>query len=94
MVVTDDQGRYVVPDLPTPNISVDARLWPRRFPEGRRRAGQAAEPAGGAGTERGGAARYYPAIYWFSMLHVPDASQFGGKSDIPEKITQSGMAVG
>src|SRR6267142_1647032 len=35
------------------------------------------------------AAQYYPAIYWYSMLKIPDADQFGGKSNIPEKITQS-----
>ena len=36
------------------------------------------------------AARYYPAIYWYSMLKIPEASQFGGKSAIPAKVTQSG----
>ena len=35
------------------------------------------------------AAQYYPAIYWFAMLKIPTADQFGGKSDIPEKITQA-----
>lgn len=35
------------------------------------------------------AAQYYPAICWYSMLKIPDESQFGGKSDIPENITQS-----
>ncbi len=35
------------------------------------------------------AAQYYPAIYWFSMLKIPAADQFGGKSDIPDKVTQA-----
>jgi hypothetical protein len=35
------------------------------------------------------AAQYYPAIYWYSMLKIPDESQFGGKSDIPAKIVQT-----
>ena len=35
------------------------------------------------------AAQYYPAIYWYSMLKIPAAGQFGGKSDIPEKLTQT-----
>ena len=26
------------------------------------------------------AAQYYPAIYWYSMLKIPDASEFGGKA--------------
>jgi streptogramin lyase len=35
------------------------------------------------------AAQYYPAIYWYSMMKIPPASEFGGKGTIPEKITQS-----
>ena len=31
------------------------------------------------------AAQYYPAIFWWSMLKIPDEDQYGGKSDIPEK---------
>ena len=31
------------------------------------------------------AAQYYPAIYWYAMLNIPGADQFGGKGDIPEK---------
>src|SRR5262249_34372537 len=35
------------------------------------------------------AAKYYPAIYWYSMLKIPDASQFGKKDgDIPDKVRQ------
>ena len=36
------------------------------------------------------AAHYYPAIYWYSMLTIPPVSEFGGKSDIPAKVTQQG----
>ena len=32
------------------------------------------------------AAQYYPAIYWYSMLKIPDASEFGGKGKIPAKV--------
>src|SRR4029434_913187 len=34
------------------------------------------------------AAQYYPAIYWYAMLKLPEQDQFGGKSNIPEKLTQ------
>ena len=34
------------------------------------------------------AAKYYPAIYWYSMLKIPDESQFGGKSELPPNIKQ------
>src|SRR5207247_4022434 len=35
------------------------------------------------------AAQYYPAAYWYSMMKIPGADQFGGKSDIPERVKQS-----
>jgi hypothetical protein len=35
------------------------------------------------------AAQIYPAIYWYSMLKIPGADQFGGKSDIPAKAKQT-----
>ena len=34
------------------------------------------------------AAKYYPAIYWYSMLNILDESQFGGKSELPANIMQ------
>src|SRR5207245_11365825 len=35
------------------------------------------------------AAQYYPAIYWYSMLKIPSADQFGGKNPaISAKMTQ------
>jgi hypothetical protein len=91
MVVTDDQGRYVVPDLPKAAYS----LWVRGYglvdsekvkAEPGKLVNLTAKPAPDAAA----AAQYYPAIHWFSMLKIPDASQFGGKSDIPEKVTQQG----
>ena len=35
------------------------------------------------------AAHYYPAIYWYTMMKIPPASDFGGKSNIPEKVNQA-----
>src|SRR5439155_1453239 len=36
------------------------------------------------------AAQYYPAIYWYAMLKIPSASDFGRKDgEIPEKIKQT-----
>src|SRR5712672_2807227 len=90
MVVTDDQGRYVLPDLPKAKYQVWVRGYglvdsPKVDGEPGKQLDLHAVPA----PNEAAAAKYYPAIYWFSMLKVPDASQFGGKSDIPEKITQS-----
>ena len=90
MVVTDDQGRYVVPDLPKAKYKV----WVRGYglvdsPKVDGEPGQQLNLKAVAAPNEAAAAQYYPAIYWYSMLKIPDASQFGGKSDIPEKITQA-----
>ena len=90
IVVTNDQGRYVVPDLPKANYQVWARGY--GLVDSDKVAGQpggivniAAKPA----PSEAAAAHYYPAIYWYSMLKVPTADQFGGKADIPAKVTQT-----
>ena len=89
MVVTDDQGRYVIPDLPTANYNV----WVRGYglidsPKLRAKPGQHLDIKAVAAPYEAEAAHYYPAIYWYSMMKIPDQSQFGGKSNIPEKLTQ------
>jgi hypothetical protein len=90
MVVTDDQGRYVVPDLPKGKYQVWVRGYglvdsPKVDSEPGKQLNLAAVPA----PNDAAAAQYYPAIYWYSMLKIPDVSQFGGKSDIPDKVTQA-----
>jgi hypothetical protein len=89
MVVTDDQGRYVIPDLPTANYSV----WVRGYglidsPKLRAKPGQHLDIKAVAAPNEVEAAHYYPAIYWYSMMQIPDQNQFGGKSSIPEKLSQ------
>jgi hypothetical protein len=90
IVVTDDQGRYVVPDLPTARYKV----WVRGYdlvdsPKVDGAPGQHLNLRAVPAPNAAAAAQYYPAVYWYSMLKIPDAGQFGGKSNIPEKITQS-----
>jgi len=89
MVVTDDQGRYVLPDLPKAKYKVWARGYglvdsPKVDAEPGKQLNLRAVPAPSE-TE---AAKYYPAIYWYSMLKIPDESQFGGKSELPANIKQ------
>ena len=90
MVVTDDQGRYVVPDLPKAKYTV----WVRGYgladsakveAEPGKQLNLKAVPAANAAE----AAKVYPAIYWYSMLKIPGADQFGGHSDIPDKVKQT-----
>src|SRR5882724_8299098 len=89
MVVTDDQGRYVMPDLPKAKYKVWVRGYglvdsPKVDGEPGQQLNLRAVPA----PNDAAAAQYYPAIYWYSMLKIPDKSEFGGKSNIPEKLTQ------
>jgi hypothetical protein len=89
IVVTDDQGRYVVPDLPKAKYQV----WVRGYG-----LVDSAKVDAVPGTHLNltavpapndaAAANYYPAIYWFAMLKIPGQDQFGGKSDIPDNVTQ------
>jgi hypothetical protein len=90
MVVTDDQGRFVVPDLPKAKY----QIWVRGYglvdsPKVDATPGQHLALTSVPAPDDASAAKYYPAIYWFSMLKIPDKDQFGGKSDIPENVTQT-----
>jgi hypothetical protein len=90
MVVTDDQGRYVIPDLPKAKYQVWVRGYglidsPKVEADPGKHLNLTAVPA----PNDAAAAQYYPSIYWFAMLKIPAADQFGGKSDIPAKVTQA-----
>ncbi len=89
MVVTDDQGRYVIPDLPT----ADYQVWVRGYglvdsPKMRSKPGQHLDLTAVSAPNAAEAAHYYPAAYWFSMLKIPPASDFGGSTQIPKNITR------
>ena len=89
IVVTDDRGRYLLPDLPQANYSVWVRGYglvdsPRVTSAPGKTLNLSAVPA----PSEAAAAHYYPAIYWYTMLKIPPASDFGGSSDIPKNITR------
>ena len=88
-VVTDDQGRYVIPDLPVANYQV----WVRGYglvdsPKRRAKPGQTINHAAVRAPNEAAAAHYYPAIYWYTMMKIPPAADFGGHTDIPKNITR------
>ena len=90
IVVTDDQGRYLVPDLPAAHYSV----WVRGYglvdsPKLTATPGQLLNHTAVPAPDEAAAAHYYPAIYWYAMMKIPPAGEFDGKSDIPEKLTQT-----
>jgi hypothetical protein len=79
IVVTDDQGRFLIPDLPGANYQV----WVRGYgltdsPKVAARPGQKLDLHAVLAPNRTAAAQYYPAIYWISLLKVPGTDQFPG----------------
>jgi len=77
IVVTDDRGRYLIPELPKANYSV----WVRGYglvdsPKVRATPGKTLDLTAAAAPSAAAAAEYYPAIYWYSMLKVPAKSEF------------------
>jgi hypothetical protein len=88
-VVTDDQGRYVIPDLPVANY----QIWVRGYglvdsPKLRAKPGQQLNFTSVPAPNAAAAAHYYPAIYWYVMMKLPPEKDFGGSSDIPKAITR------
>ena len=100
IVVTDDAGRYVLPDLPDARY----RVWVRGYGltdsepvPGRPgtsldlRAVPAANPRE--------AAQVFPANYWYSLVEVPDESEFpgtrtGGQRDLARHAEPGGWIDG
>jgi hypothetical protein len=79
IVVTDDRGRYLVPDLPKANYS----LWVRGYglvdsPKLQTAPGKLLDLTAVPAPSPAEAAEYYPAIYWYAMLKVPEKSEFPG----------------
>jgi hypothetical protein len=79
IVVTDDQGRYVLPELPKASYSV----WVRGYglvdsPKVTTAPGKILNLTAVPAPNAAAAAEYYPAIYWYSMLKVPEKGMFPG----------------
>src|SRR5712664_4409266 len=79
IVVTDDQGRYVLPDLPKANYT----LWVRGYglvdsPKVMTVPGKIVNLTAVAAPNEAAAAEYYPPVYWLSMAKMPDKSEFPG----------------
>ena len=72
IVVTDDQGRYLVPDLPEASY----RIWVRGYGlvdsepvPGER--GELLDLSASVAPDAAAAAQVYPAAYWYSMMGLP-----------------------
>jgi hypothetical protein len=79
IVVTDDRGRYLVPDLPDANYQV----WVRGYglvdsPKVKSKPGKIVNLTAVVAPNPHAAAQYYPAGYWFSLIEVPGKDEFPG----------------
>jgi hypothetical protein len=78
-VVTDDQGRYLVPDLPKANYDVGVRGYGLvDSPKVQGAPGKALNLKAVPAPNAKAAAEYYPAQYWLALLHVPPKTDFPG----------------
>src|SRR4051812_24191479 len=78
-VVTDDRGRFVVPDLPAGTYDV----WVRGYglvdsPKVQSAPGKIVNLKAVAAPDKKTASQYYPAQYWFALLQLPPKSDFPG----------------
>jgi hypothetical protein len=80
IVVTDDQGRYLVPDLPSANYQVFVRGYGLLdSPRQAAKPGQQLNVRVGIAPDARSAAQVYPAAWWLSMLTLPDDKGFQRK---------------
>ena len=94
IVVTDDQGRYLLPDLPKGNYDI----WVRGYglvdsPKVKSAPGKSLDLKAVAAPSRAAAAEYYPAQYWYSMVKVPAANLFPGTdaNGMSKQMTDQGV---
>src|SRR5213083_1477180 len=79
IVVTDNRGRYLLPDLPKASYAVRVRGYGLiDSPKVPGQPGKTLNLTAVAAPSPRAAAEYYPAGYWFSLLRVPDKSEFQG----------------
>jgi hypothetical protein len=76
IVVTDDQGRFAVPDLPPG----DYQVWVRGYgladsAKVAARPGEALTLTARIAPDAATAAQVYPAAYWYAMLDLPDEDE-------------------
>ncbi len=79
IVVTDDQGRFLIPDLPKARY----RVWVRGYglvdsPKLEASNGDTLHLNAVPAPSAAAAAQYYPGVYWYSLMEIPAKSEFPG----------------
>ena len=82
IVVTDDDGRYVLPDLPDAEYSI----WVRGYgladsPKVAARRGEHLNLTAVVAPSEAVAAEVYPAIAWYAMMDLPEEAELGHVED-------------
>jgi hypothetical protein len=82
VVVTDDKGRYLIPDLPKGNYDV----WVRGYglvdsAKVKAVPGKTLNLTAKLAPSEKEAAEYYPGMYWYSMINIPAKDQFPGTGE-------------
>ena len=95
IVVTDDQGRYLLPDLP---VKATFTIWTRGYglvdsAKVRATPGRQLALRATVAPDARSAARIYPANYWYSLVTIPPESEFPGTGPAgngigPQMLTQ------
>jgi len=87
IVVTDDRGRFLVPDLQKAKY----RVWVRGYglvdsPAVEAMPGTTLALTAVLAPNAKAAAQYYPADYWYSMIKIPPAKDFPMKVEVPAPV--------
>jgi len=82
VVVTDDNGRFVIPELP----KAAYKVWVRGYglvdsPKVSANLGQDLKLKAVMAPNEKAAAEYYPGMYWYSLINIPDKTEFPGTGD-------------
>ena len=85
IVITDGDGRYLIPDLPQANYRVFVRGYGLvDSSKVEATPGRVLDLTATSAPDDKAAAEIYPAVYWYAMLHVPQAGEF----PLPKMKTQ------
>jgi hypothetical protein len=96
MVVTNDRGQYLIPSLPDAKYNI----WVRGYglvdsAKAQAGPGNIVDLTATAAPGPAAAAEYYPAIYWYSLLEIPDKSLFPGTgpngNGMPDTLKSQGQ---
>ena len=97
-MVTDDQGRYLIPELPKANYKVWVRGYglvdSQPVPSA---PGKMVDLKAVVAPDAKAAAQYYPANYWYALLQFPPKSDFPGTgadgNGISPKVTDQAQWI-